>query len=145
MMIFSFTRRLAPAARTETELPRAQRNEAAAGLEKYRLLIERKAYEVRLGLSARRAFEFVRRPEEPLDFGDWCQKSHEEWLFVNQNRMEMMLLRELEGALRRIGSGGFGVCQDCAEPIASKRLDAVPWARLCVACEEKAGRDRSSP
>ncbi len=126
-------------------MPRAQHSAVGVNPEKYRLLIERKAHEVRQGRSARRASEFVSRPEEPLDFGDWCQKSHDEWLFVNQNRIEMALLRELERALRRIRRGSFGVCQHCAEPIAPKRLEAVPWARLCVACEEKAGGSQPSP
>src|SRR5208283_4664031 len=60
---------------------------APARTEQYLRQILSKIHEVRQGLSARRAAEFVQRPEEPLDFGDWCQKSHDEWLFVNQNRL----------------------------------------------------------
>jgi DnaK suppressor protein len=101
-------------------------------------MLQRKAQELRLGLSARRAAELVSRPDEPLDFGDWCQKSHDEWLFLNQNRMDMQLLRDLEGALRRLDAGSFGICQGCDEPIAVKRLEAVPWARYCIPCQENA-------
>ena len=32
---------------------------------------------------------------------------------------------------------GMGVCLECEEPISAKRLDAVPWARYCVACQER--------
>jgi DnaK suppressor protein len=120
-------------------MPRTASNQSAAGkTERYRGLLQRKIEELRLGLSARRAAEIVSRPDEPLDFGDWCQKSHDEWLFLNQNRMEMELLRDLEGALRRIEAGRFGICQGCDEPIAAKRLDAVPWARFCIPCQEHA-------
>jgi DnaK suppressor protein len=108
-------------------------------LGRYRLLLERKAEELRHGLSARRAAEHVARPEEPLDFGDWCQKSHDEWLFLNQNRMEVELLRDLEAALRRLDAGNFGICQSCGEAIAPKRLAAVPWARFCIPCQESEG------
>jgi DnaK suppressor protein len=103
----------------------------------YRRQIEAKVQEVRAGLSARRAAEFVSRPEEPLDFGDCCQKSHDEWLFLNQNRLELALLRDLQAALARLDGGSFGICPGCGEVIAEKRLDAVPWATLCMSCEEK--------
>jgi RNA polymerase-binding protein DksA len=107
-----------------------------AKTEHYRRQILNKIREVRLGLSARRAAEFVSRPEEPLDFGDWCQKSHDEWLFLNQNRIELALLRELEAALARVDEGSFGVCQGCGEPISERRLEAVPWASFCIPCQE---------
>jgi DnaK suppressor protein len=111
---------------------------APARTERYRRQIQGKIQEVRHGLSARRAAEFVQRPEEPLDFGDWCQKSHDEWLYVNQNRLETALLRELEAALRRLGRGTFGICEGCGEPISERRLDAVPWAKFCIPCYERA-------
>lgn len=94
--------------------------------------------EVRSGLSARRAAEIVCLPDEPLDFGDYCQKSHDIWLFLSRNRLECELLRELEAALRRLAEGGYGVCQRCLEPISAKRLEALPWARFCVYCQEAA-------
>ncbi len=112
-----------------------------ATTERYRRQIQRKAQEVRQGLSARRAAEIVSRPEEPLDFGDWCQKSHDEWLFLNQNRIELAHLRDLEAALRRVDDGSFGFCEGCGEPISDRRLAAVPWARLCIPCEGRGERE----
>jgi DnaK suppressor protein len=112
-----------------------------AQVEDYGRLLQRKADEVRLGLSANRVAEIVRRPEDPLDSGDLCQKSHDEWLFLNQNRLEIELLRAVEEALRRIRDGAFGTCQECREPISERRLDAVPWAKFCRRCEEAARRD----
>jgi DnaK suppressor protein len=106
-------------------------------VEEFRGALERKAAELRERLSAERAAEVVQRPEEPLDFGDWCQKSHDEWLFLNQNRLEMALLRDIEAALRRIEEGGYGRCQECAEPISIRRLSVLPWARFCASCQER--------
>ena len=111
-----------------------------ARTEQYRQQILRKVQELRQGLSARRAAEIVYRPDEPLDFGDWCQKSYDEWLFLNQNRIEIALLRELEAALRRFDGGSFGICEGCGEPILEKRLNAVPWAKLCIPCYERSQR-----
>jgi DnaK suppressor protein len=48
----------------------------------------------------------------------------------------MKLLREIGDALERIEQGSYGTCMDCEEPISVKRLDAVPWARYCVTCQE---------
>ena len=48
----------------------------------------------------------------------------------------MKLLREVSDALRRIDVGQYGICMECEEPISPKRLDAVPWAKYCVTCQE---------
>ena len=45
------------------------------------------------------------------------------------------LLREIEAARARIADGSFGVCLGCEEPIAPKRLKAIPWASYCVSCQ----------
>ena len=39
-------------------------------------------------------------------------------------------------ALERIEDKEYGVCQNCEEPINPKRLEAVPWARYCINCQE---------
>jgi DnaK suppressor protein len=106
-------------------------------LAEFRLALERKQEELRERLSAERAAEAVQRPEGPLDSGDWCQKIHEEWLFLNYNRLEMALLRDVQAALQRLEEGCYGQCQECEQPISSKRLDAVPWAPFCAACQER--------
>ena len=45
-------------------------------------------------------------------------------------------LDEVAAALRRLGSGAYGMCESCREPIALARLRAVPAARYCVHCQE---------
>src|SRR5579859_5698187 len=48
------------------------------------------------------------------------------------------LLREVRNAVKRIASGEYGSCQECGEEINPKRLAAVPWAALCLRCQENA-------
>ncbi len=121
------------------KLPKISRSSAASAPHAhYQRVLELKAEEVRRGLSAKRAAEIVHLAGEPLDFGDYCQKSHDEWLFLKQNRLECELLRELEAALRRLAKGEYGICQGCREPISAIRLEALPWARFCVGCQEAA-------
>ncbi len=50
---------------------------------------------------------------------------------------ERELLYELDDALKRIEEGQFGICEECKLAIAKNRLKAVPYARLCVKCQEK--------
>jgi DnaK suppressor protein len=54
-------------------------------------------------------------------------------------------LHEVQSALRRIGTGTFGVCLGCEEHISLKRLAAVPWSPSCITCQEAADRNGSQP
>jgi len=105
--------------------------------ETYKEVLERKAAEVRQGMSAQRAAQVLAREEHPRDEGDLSQQSHEEWLFLNRNTLDVQLLRELQEALRRIEQGTYGICAECEEAISAKRLNAVPWAKYCVSCQER--------
>jgi DnaK suppressor protein len=53
---------------------------------------------------------------------------------------EQRTLREIESALVRIKKGEYGTCDSCGVAIAKARLDALPWARLCIHCAEGAFR-----
>lgn len=50
---------------------------------------------------------------------------------------ERKFLFELDDALKKIEEGAFGICEECKSLIAKTRLKAVPYARLCVKCQEK--------
>lgn len=103
----------------------------------YDKLLRKKAEEVRRSMSAQKVAQVVTRLDVPSDEGDLSQQSHEEWIFLNRNTLEIKLLREVEAAIRRIEQGTYGVCHECEEPISSKRLDALPWAKYCVTCQEE--------
>lgn len=45
-------------------------------------------------------------------------------------------LREIEDALYRMKNGEYGICTNCGERIGARRLRAIPWAALCLACQE---------
>jgi len=103
----------------------------------YRKMLENKAEEVRRSMSAQKAAQVVARLDVPSDEGDLSQQHHEEWIFLNRNTIDMKLLREISDALRRIDHDNYGICMECEEPISTKRLEAVPWARYCVTCQER--------
>jgi DnaK suppressor protein len=103
----------------------------------YRGILEAKAEEVRRSMSAQKAAQVVARLDIPSDEGDLSQQHHEEWIFLNRNSIDMKLLREIADALHRLDTETYGICLECEEAISPKRLDAVPWARYCVSCQEK--------
>jgi DnaK suppressor protein len=49
-------------------------------------------------------------------------------------------LAAIDGALRRIEAGTYGTCENCGKPIAPARLEAMPWATLCIDCKRLAER-----
>ncbi len=46
-------------------------------------------------------------------------------------------LKLIDRALADIDAGRYGVCAECEEPIAAKRLKALPFARRCVECQAR--------
>jgi DnaK suppressor protein len=50
-------------------------------------------------------------------------------------------LADVERALEKLADGTYGICDACGEPIGEERLEAIPWATLCISCarSRKAG------
>ena len=48
------------------------------------------------------------------------------------------VLAAIDAALKRIDEGTYGTCVSCAEQIRFERLEATPWASLCIDCKRKA-------
>jgi RNA polymerase-binding transcription factor DksA len=46
----------------------------------------------------------------------------------------------IDNALARIKAGEFGICQQCGNDIPDQRLQAIPYAKYCVACADKLGK-----
>lgn len=115
------------------------KSEIRTGSDRYLKALREKRHELRRRMSPENAAAVVTRLEDPSDAGDLSQQSHEEWLFVNRNNLEKSLLREVEEAMARVREGSYGICQECQEPISPKRLQALPWAKFCVRCQELLG------
>lgn len=50
---------------------------------------------------------------------------------------EQRLLNRINAAIEKIDGGAFGLCELCEKKIAKARLKVVPYAELCVPCQEK--------
>jgi len=104
--------------------------------EKYKRVLEAKQAELSLGLRNREDIAIEKTP----DALDEVQLAGERELAIRNLDRESNLLRNVRGALVRIADGSYGICMHCEEEIKPKRLDAVPWTKFCIRCQEAADR-----
>jgi len=110
-----------------------------AQLGHYKNMLETKADALRKNMLTPATANLVARREEPVDVADLSTQSHEEWIFLNRNSLDVSLLRQIKDALLRIQDHSYGICQECETPISIKRLEAVPWANYCLRCQDRHG------
>lgn len=80
--------------------------------------------------------------ESAQDIADRAANSYNKEFLFHQSNNDRQLLQMVENALSRIREGVFGQCISCGEDINPKRLEAVPWTRYCIACQEKVEQGR---
>jgi len=105
-------------------------------INKYKAMLEAKQAELSAGLRNRDDIAIEKTP----DAIDEVQLAGERELAIRNLDRESNLLRNVKGALVRIADGSYGVCMHCEEDIKIKRLDAVPWTKYCIKCQEAADR-----
>src|SRR5215469_1979086 len=104
--------------------------------EKNKKILEAKQAELSVGLRNRDEIAIEKTP----DALDEVQLAGERELAIRNLDRESNLLRNVRSALGRIADGSYGICMHCEEDIKPKRLDAVPWTKYCIRCQEAADR-----
>jgi DnaK suppressor protein len=72
-----------------------------------------------------------------VDLADKAANSYTKEFLFGQTNTDRSMLQLIDEALVRIREGTFGACTSCETELQQKRLEAVPWARHCVTCQEK--------
>jgi len=75
--------------------------------------------------------------ESAQDIADRAANSYNKEFLFHQSNNDRQLLQMVDAALDRMRDGTFGQCISCGEDINAKRLEAVPWTRHCIGCQEK--------
>jgi len=75
--------------------------------------------------------------EGTQDLADKASNAYTKEFLFHQSNDNRQILNLVTEALERIKDGTYGVCQGCEREVQIKRLDAVPWARHCIECQEK--------
>jgi DnaK suppressor protein len=83
--------------------------------------------------------------EATQDPADMAANAYTKELLISMSANDRGLLALIDEALHRIETGGFGECVNCGEPVPEKRLEAVPWARYCLKCQDLQERGLLNP
>ena len=80
------------------------------------------------------------RPEAPGQMTYGSQAAMASEVFAQQRDIALRerasrQLEAVDAALARLDAGTFGVCRNCGRPIPEERLEARPWAPLCIDCQ----------
>ena len=84
------------------------------------------------------------RSESPGDLGDAAIDSSQDEISSQLAAVEARELGSIENALERMKAGSYGTCEICGGKIPLARLQALPYATMCIGCqreEEKSGSD----
>ena len=106
-------------------------------LGRYKAILEAKQAELSAGFVHREDIAI----EKTADMLDEAQLAGERELVIRNLHRESALSRSIRSALGRLKDGSYGVCLHCEEEIKGKRLEAVPWTKYCIRCQESADRD----
>ena len=87
-----------------------------------------------LGSSAERQELEIEYLADPLD---QVRSGVDRDMAVKRLNQRAELIQEHRSAIEKVQSETFGICDECEGPIAPQRLAAIPWARLCVKCQNR--------
>ena len=106
-------------------------------LDSFKKRLEQRQQELRQTVSRTQQDGRSADEDATQDVADKAANSYNKEFLFHQSNNERQLLQMVENALSRIREGSFGECIHCGREINAKRLDAVPWTRHCIACQEK--------
>jgi DnaK suppressor protein len=74
--------------------------------------------------------------EATQDPADKASNSYTKELLFSQSTNDRLILSQINDALERMEEEEYGVCVNCHNEIQPKRLEALPWARYCITCQD---------
>lgn len=106
-------------------------------LEQYKKKLEEKRRELSEAYTKNRHYGRESDEGGTQDLADKASSSYTKEFLYSLSNTEKSILEEVQHAIERMDDGEYGSCMECGEKISKKRLDAVPWARFCVPCQER--------
>jgi DnaK suppressor protein len=106
-------------------------------LEQFKKRLETRQQELRRTVTRTEQDGRTADDEATQDIADRAASSYNKEFLFHQSNNDRQLLNMVETALDRIREGSFGECISCGKEINAKRLEAVPWTRHCIECQEK--------
>jgi DnaK suppressor protein len=88
-------------------------------------------------LSAGRGELDVLNSSGVVSLEDQAPVLHDQFLALHRHGLDRRKLKLIDSALDRLDRGVFGLCEECGGPVSPKRLQVIPWAAYCIACQER--------
>ena len=76
------------------------------------------------------------KEQDTQDVADMAVESYTKEFMFGKSSGDRHILQLIQEALDRIEDKSYGTCVNCENPIQPKRLEAVPWTRLCIQCQD---------
>ena len=77
---------------------------------------------------------------DPKDFADIASDDIDRKMIEALGSQDLKRLRLIDAAITRINQGKYGLCMKCAKRIPRERLEAIPYAVMCIECKESEER-----
>jgi len=102
----------------------------------FRQRLVQKRAEVLDGVARARQMGAVEAESGAPDIADRATSAFQREFSFSLSENEGRLLKLIDEALARLDNNRFGTCVHCGEGIEEPRIEALPWARHCIACQE---------
>ena len=99
------------------------------------LLLKSKEDIIRVLISESKEFETIVEDMDPKDLADVAAGDIDKKTLQALNANDVKRLKLIESALSRIRNGRYGVCMRCGKKIPAERLEAIPYALMCIDCK----------
>jgi RNA polymerase-binding transcription factor len=114
-------------------------------LEQFKKRLEDRQVDLRKMVSSRQQDGRNLGEDVAQDIADRAATSYNKEFLFTQSTNERQMLGMVDSALARIREGTYGECIHCGNEINAKRLEAVPWTRYCIECQDKLEKGELEP
>lgn len=113
-------------------------------VEKFRQRLLAKRRELLSGVQGSAVKSLESTSEEIQDIADQASSAYTKEFLLSIGDTERRMLKQVDEALHKIRQETYGLCESCGEMISERRLEALPFARLCIACQEEEERVKAA-
>lgn len=105
-------------------------------LKSFREKLLKKKQEILEAYAKNQAYGKEANQQGAQDLADMASSAYAKEFLFSLSNTERNMLHLVDEALVRLEKDSYGVCGMCGSPVERKRLEAVPWAKHCLGCQE---------
>ena len=105
-------------------------------IDQFKTSLQARHRELQLSVAQAQKILHIAQHDPGKDEGDRASASVAREIDLEKKSRDRALLASVDAALKRINEGTFGHCLNCGQEINTKRLEALPWVRYCITCQE---------